>query len=594
MKKDSENTEYQWSFEPFYSSWNDPRIQQDLDKSEEKVNAFVQKWKDRSDYLESAGALKESLDDYEYVLSDGGIIGNPGEYIELIYESHQDNAEVKSLLNKITDQYNKRSNAIDFYLIRLKQLDSEILSTFADHPLLENYRHFLEILLAESKHVLSEDTQKAVNVLTPTAFTGWVQMTESLLNDSTADVNGETKTLNELLGELANSDQETTKLLGEHINTILDNHKKIAEKELNAVLEYKKQMDGLHGFSRPDSERLLHDDVSEEVVDALVHCVSENFDISQQYYTLKAEKIGKKQLEYYERYLLPSTISKTYDWEASKSITLSVLQELDPEFETIISTMIADKRIDIFPRAGKSGGAFCAYGNKEFPVYILLNHTGSLRDVSTFAHESGHALHHHLYNANQNSINASSSTFTAEVASTFVEGFVFDEILQDSTVSESDRKAISFLQLEDYIASIFRQIALYNFETELHTEYRKKGFLPYQQINELFAKHMSSYLGPSINMGNNADLWWIYWGHIRMMFYVYSYASGLLISKTMGAFVREDLSYVEKVKGFMKAGKSKSGQQIFMEMDIDISKPNFWQKGLDSIRTDLETLKAND
>lgn len=95
---------------------------------------------------------------------------------------------------------------------------------------------------------------------------------------------------------------------------------------------------------------------------------------------------------------------------------------------------------------------------------------------------------------------------------------------------------------------------------------------------------MREYMGPAVEQSEGSENWWIYWNHIRMFFYVYSYAGGLLISKAMQNGVRKNHSFIEKVKVFLSAGLSESPKDIFMKMDIDITKEAFWNAGLDEIK----------
>jgi oligoendopeptidase F len=172
---------------------------------------------------------------------------------------------------------------------------------------------------------------------------------------------------------------------------------------------------------------------------------------------------------------------------------------------------------------------------------------------------------------------------TAEVASTFMEDFVVQEVEKEA--DDEMRLEIIIRRLQDDVSTVFRQIACYKFEQELHEEFRNKGYLSKEKIGKMFFKHMESYLGEN---ASGCENWWVYWGHIRTYFYNYSYASGLLISKSLQNEVKKDPTFVNKVKEFLSAGTSASPKEIFLKMGIDISKRDFWFRGLDEFDKNVE------
>jgi oligoendopeptidase F len=94
---------------------------------------------------------------------------------------------------------------------------------------------------------------------------------------------------------------------------------------------------------------------------------------------------------------------------------------------------------------------------------------------------------------------------------------------------------------------------------------------------------MAAYMGDAVEQSPGSENWWIYWSHIRSFFYVYSYASGLLISKSLQHSVRKDPAFMGKVRDFLSAGLSDSPKNIFERLGVDISDEQFWNKGLDEV-----------
>jgi oligoendopeptidase F len=196
--------------------------------------------------------------------------------------------------------------------------------------------------------------------------------------------------------------------------------------------------------------------------------------------------------------------------------------------------------------------------------------------------------------AKQNALSFSTPLSTAEVASTFMEDFVLKELLKEA--NNELKLSILMKKLNDDISTIYRQVAAYKFEQELHQAFREKGYLSYKDIGTLFQKNMAAYMGPAIEQSKGSENWWIYWNHIRSFFYVYSYASGLLISKSLQYSVAQDPTFISTVKNFLSAGSSESPVKIFKAMNIDITDKNFWAKGLqeiDALLNETETLAQN-
>jgi len=226
-------------------------------------------------------------------------------------------------------------------------------------------------------------------------------------------------------------------------------------------------------------------------------------------------------------------------------------------------------------------GAFCSHNLISQPTYILLNHTDRLNDVLTLAHELGHGINNELIRKKRNALNFGTPTSTAEVASTFMEDFVLQEILKRA--DDELRLSIMMMKLNDDVSTIFRQVACYSFEWELHMDFREKGYLSNEEIGMLFQKHMSAYMGTAVEQSPGSENWWVYWSHIRSFFYVYSYASGLLISKSLQNSVKENPSFIEKVKDFLSAGLSDSPENVFKQLGVDIANAGFWNKGLKEV-----------
>ena len=580
-----------WDLTRLFESDDDPRIEENRITVEQKSYAFINKWKNRKDYLKEPAILRKALDEYEKWKYNYGTDGNAGYYLWLRTQVDRNNPELKARFNKIEEFSRKLENDIQFFHLRIAKIPKALQPVFLKYKGLRKYKHFLERIFAEAKYHLGESEEKILNLKSTTSYSNWVRMTSDFLSKEEAQVlledgSSAIKTLSEISSLTSSKMKKVRDVAARAFNAIMERHVDVAEVEINSILANKKVDDELRKVSRPDLLRHISDDIESEVVDALIKSVSGRFHIASKYYVLKAGLLGVKKLQYHERNVDIGNIDRKYSYADSIKLVHKVFHRLDAQFTDILSGFIENRQFDVYPGKGKGSGAFCVHHLISQPTYILLNHTDKLRDVLTLAHELGHGINNELIREKQNSLNFGSPTSTAEVASTFMEDFVLQEILRGS--DEEVKLSIMVMKLNDEVSTIFRQVACYTFEQELHHEFRQKGYLSKKEIGEIFQKHMSAYMGDSVEQSKGSENWWVYWSHIRYFFYVYSYASGLLISKSLQSSVKTDPLFINKVKEFLSAGLSDSPKNIFGNLGIDITDKTFWDNGLDEVERLLE------
>lgn len=580
-----------WNLHMLFRDDDDPRILEKRKIVGRKSYAFINKWKNRKDYLKDPAVMKQALEEYEKWRRYYGTDGDEGYYFYLRTSQDQNDPALKAKFNKVEDFSRTIENDIQFFHLRIGKIPVKDQNKFLAYPGLKEYRHFLGRIFAEAKYLLSEPEEKVMNLKAPTSYSNWVKMTSGFLvkeerNVLLEDGSRSDRNFSEIMGLMSSKNKTVRDSSARAFNNILEKHVEVAEAELNSILANKKTDDELRKISRPDLARHISDDIESEIVDALIESVSARSRISSGFYGLKARLLGVKKLKYHERNVEYGNLDKKYTFGGSIKLIHNVFKDLDNTFAEILSGFLGNGQFDVYPRKGKTSGAFCMHNLISQPTYILLNHTGRLNDVLTLAHELGHGINNELIRKKQNALNFGTPTSTAEVASTFMEDFVLQEILKKA--DDELRLSVMMKKLNDDISTIFRQVACYRFEQELHMEFRHKGYLSREEIGRLFREHMSAYMGKCVEQSAGSENWWVYWNHIRYFFYVYSYASGLLISKALQNSVKEDRKFVGKVKEFLSAGLSDSPKNIFRKLGVDIANKKFWDKGLDEVEDLLE------
>lgn len=560
-------------------------------EAETESYKFINKWKDRTEWLENPTTLKEALDEYEIWARLYGTNSTEDHYYDLRHTQNLNDPKIKAKASKSTEIADRIQNDIRFFTSKLSKISDDKQKEFLKNSDLAGYHHFLETLFKEAEHLLTDGEEKIMTLQGEPARGSWIKMTQGFIakEEREIKIGGKKQKYNyeQLSTLISHEDKKVRDQAGAAFNEIVSKHADTAEAEMNAILQNKKVSDELRNYQRPDAARHLNDDIDSEVIDAMLEAVSNKFDIAARFYKLKAKLLGQTRLAYHERNVPIGKIDKEMEYSEAVALVQKVLTELDPEFGSIYNRFNKNGQFDVFPKPGKQGGAFCASGLISHPTYIKLNYTNRLNDALTIAHEVGHGINNELQRKTQNALNFGTSLSTAEVASTFMEDFVLDEVLKTET-SDKAKLSIAMMKLNSDVSTIFRQVACYRFEQELHKTFREKGYLSKEEIGKIFQKHMKSYMGSSVIQSPGAENWWVYWSHIRYFFYVYSYASGLLISKAMQNKVKQDHAFIEKVKEFLSAGSSASPKEIFAKMDIDITDKKFWTNGLTEIEENLK------
>jgi oligoendopeptidase F len=417
----------------------------------------------------------------------------------------------------------------------------------------------------------------------------WVSGFAKLLAKQTVQFEGKEIPVSEAGGKIPNLPTKERRLLHSELMKVYENVSDFAESEINAIVTNKKINDKLRGFKTADEATIKGYENDPKTVKELVDAVTKNFGIAHKFFKIKAEMLDEtgKKLSYADRAAKVGSVEVKIPIEKAANKTIECFNSADKDFGNFVKEMFEKGLVDVFPKKGKGSGAFCSSGLRELPTYVFLNHVDDFRSLTTLAHEMGHAIHS-KYAHTQRPFYEDYTIATAEVASTFFENLVFEDALKG--ISEKERMVLLHDKINDDIATIFRQVACFNFEVELHETIRKEGFLPKEKIAELMNKHMRSYLGPAFELKSEDGYFFVNWSHIRNFFYVYSYEFGQLISDALYERYKKDKESIKDVIAFLSAGGSDSPENIFRKIGINPNKKLF-ETGLLRIKKNIDELE---
>ncbi len=575
-----------WDLSLFYTNHNDPRIEADVLKVEKSFASFAKKYKNKTEYLKTETALLRALTDFEALFKNQSV-GKPLRYFHFTLDLNSGDTEARAKSQQYIERFTKADNLILFFELSLATISKPLQKKFLKSKKLAPFRYYLKRIFDTASHNLSLPEEKILSLKSNPAHGLWIDTLEKLLNTQTVPHNGTRIPVSQAVFMIGDLPLVERRRLHSEVITVMESLALVAESEINAVVTNKKIDDELRGYVKPYDATISRYQNDPKSVLSLVKTVTDNMSVSHRFFNLKAKLLSLPHLTYADRNVGIGTVTKKISFTDSVALIKKIFKNTHPDFEQILDRFLAQGQIDVFPKVGKTGGAYCAHSTNQ-PTMVLLNDVETFDSVSTFAHEMGHAIHSE-YSKSQPVFYQDYSIATAEVASTFFESVVFDAVYE--TLSPEEKIVALHTKINDDIQTIFRQIACFNFECDLHAGVRERGALSKEDIAKLMNTHMSSYLGPITKMDPKDGYYFVQWSHIRNFFYVYSYAFGQLISKALYAHYKADKTFITKIQQFLSAGGSDSPERIFASIGIDVTKSDFWQKGIDSIAKDIATLE---
>ena len=590
---DRELEQASWDLDPLVAGEGPEGVRRRMAEALERAGAFAATHAGRLGELDSDG-LAAAMTELAEI---GELVGRAGYYAALRFSTDTADPANGALMQWVQEQETAIQTTLLFFELEWAGLDDERAEQLLAGPGLDFCRHHLRNVRRYREHLLSEPEERIMTEKSLTGASAWTRLFEELTSVIEVELPGEGEqsrkvALDVALSRLALADRDVRRTAAEAVTAALAPGLRTRAYLFNTLLADKATDDRLRRYPHWLAARNLANEASDESVQALIEAVRARYEIPRRWYRLKARLLGIERLADYDRMASVSEDEAEYSYHQAKEIVLDCYSSFSPELGALVQRFFDERRIDAPVRPAKRGGAFCA-GTvpSEFP-YVLLNYTSRRRDVLTLAHELGHGVHFALA-ARQGIFHQATPLTVAETASVFGETIVFSRLLAEDS-SPASRLALLAENLEDTIATVFRQVAMNRFEDLVHTERREQGELSVERFGELWADSQEELLGDSVEVTEGYRTWWSYIPHfIGSPGYVYAYAYGQLLA--LSVYERYEQVGPELVPRYLEmlaAGGSRSPTELGEIVGIDLADPGFWDAGLALVERQLSEAEA--
>jgi oligoendopeptidase F len=579
-----------WSLDDLFPALDSPELQKALDQVEGVV-AGIEAYRPRlSESLPSSDFLS-LLDSYDQLMR---LLSRLVGFAHLKFAEDTQDQQAQTVLAQMQQRMAEIENRTMFVKLWWKQLDDTTAGRLMEVS--GDYKYYLEALRLQRPHTLSEPEERIINLKDVNGPAALITLYDTITNRYVyrVTIQGEELELTrgELQAHIRGADPDGRVACYKALHQMHgDDAIVLGQIYQYRVRDWRSEGVELRHYAHPIAVRNLANDVPDDVVDALLDVCRQNAPLFQRYFRLKARWLGMPRLRRYDLYApVAASADKRYSFDQAVSFVLESFEQFDPQVRQMAERVFASRHLDSEVRKGKRSGAFCASLEPELVPWVLTSYNGTADDISTLAHEMGHAVHG-LMASHHRALTADASLPLAETASTFGEMVLVDHLMA-ADPDPAVQRDLLFAQMDDAYATIGRQAYFALFEREAHTAV--EGGASVDELCALYMDNLKAQFGETFELNDDFRFEWLSIPHIyHTPFYVYAYAFGqLLVLALYQQYRQEGTSFKPRYFDILAAGGSDSPVRILERAGIQVRSAAFWNQGFDVLKQAMDRLEA--
>lgn len=518
-------------------------------------------------------------------------------YAHINNDSDTRNSHYQELYGKVIN-LNALYNELTSYVVpELLENDYALIEKYIqEKENLKEYERTLKKIFREKEHVLSKEEENIISSYSK--LFNMPEEIESILTDSDFTfedivVNGKKVNLTEsnYNNYIRHSDRSVRKSAFLSLYKTYKKYNNTLATILKSEIELHNINAKVRKYSSSLEASLYSDEIDLKVYHNLIESVHKNLKPLYDYFDFKKNYLKLDELHIYDTYTdLNIKDNEKISFDEAKELILTALKPLGEEYVEDLSKSFTDGWIDSINNKGKRGGAYCTSCYNVHP-YVLMSYEESLEDVSTLAHELGHAMHYYYACKYQNYQDYAYSIFVAEVASQ-VNEILLCRYLLDNTNDKNVKIKIIDNLLGKFKSTIFRQTMFSEFELFMH-EYANDGnILTKDILNDKYYELNKLYYGDEVAVDEEIKYEWSRIPHFYYNYYVYQYATGFAAAvKIANQIYAGDEEMKNSYLEFLKLGATLNPIESLKVSNIDITSEGVINDAISYMKELVEEIK---
>lgn len=571
---------YQWNLKDIFKSTEDfENTIKHLQKNLETVKTYQGELAKSSENLYNCyNAYEKALENYEKIYAYGMLKFH-------LNMADSGNIKLYKRCEAIGTEFEK---TLSFMTPEITEIDTnKLLKFIEENEKLKRYEREIKEIIKEKEHVLSKQEENLLAMYSE-VFSAQENVFDILTN---TEFN---------FGEITEENGKKTKMTDSNYSIFLKSQNEDIRKQafnlmyskysefLNTIGElYLARVKEdtitakLRKYSSSLEKAVNNDDSNLKVYNSLIEAVHSNINVNHEFIKLKRKLLKKEEMHIYDIYVNPFQISDdTITFEQAKEEVLKALNVLGKEYISKLEEAFSNRWVDVYPKENKRGGAY-SMGVYGVHPYVLDNFVNNKRDVSTIAHELGHAMHSYYSNTNQNVIDSNYTIMVAEIASTTNE-ILLAKYQIENEQDKTKKAEIIYELLEMIRATLFRQAMFAEFEKMVHEKIELGEMLSSDDLSNMYYKLNEQYFGKNCVIDEQIKYEWARIPHFYTPFYVYKYATGISAAIIIAKNILEGKKgYKEKYIEMLKQGCTKKSVELLKMVDVDLENIETYKGAID-------------
>ena len=333
-------------------------------------------------------------------------------------------------------------------------------------------------------------------------------------------------------------------------------------------------------------------EVPVSVYQGLIDAVHKNVSALHRYMELRRRVLGLDALRYWDLYVpLTKEDDRRYSFDEACDLMLRALAPLGEDYLGVVRRAIDERWYDVYETPGKASGAYSSGGRGLTPL-ILLNYQGTLDDIFTLVHETGHSLHTHLASEAQPGRYAQYEMFVAEVASTTNECLLLRYLL-DNAQDTAERAHLLNHLCEQFRGTLFRQTLFAEFERDVNEASARGEGMGADALSERYAQLNELYYGSAVTLDDEIAHEWERIPHFYYNYYVYVYATSFAAAVALSKrILTGDATARDRYLAFLSGGSSKPPIELLAGAGVDMASGAVVDEALNTFSQTVDELEG--